>query len=339
MAASRQLTPHRNQQKLAKSLTIVKPFAILRRVGRLQKARHDPAPEAPGTAVRPQGWDATRAMGTEDISIAQGVVVGPTRPLLVIAGPCVIESEALCVDVAGAAAEVCRRLGLPYVFKASFDKATRTSISSFRGPGLEAGLEVLAGVKRQVGVPVLTDIHHPAQAEAAARVVDVLQVPAFLCRQTDLVVAAAETGLPVHVKKAQFMSPADMGNVVEKIHSRGNRRVLLCERGTAFGYNNLVVDFRSIPAMRALGCPVIYDVTHSVMRPGGLGGRSGGDREMAPPLAAAAVAAGADGLFIETHPQPEKGLSDAATMLPLCTLEPLLERLQSIAAAAAGRHP
>lgn len=276
-------------------------------------------------------------MKPREVRVTDEIVVGAGRPLLVIAGPCVIEGEALCVEVAGAARDVCARLGLPYIFKASFDKANRTSVASFRGPGLDEGLKILAEVKRQVGVPVLTDAHLPDQVAATAEVADVIQVPAFLCRQTDLMLAAAETGLPVHVKKAQFLGPQDMGYVVEKLRSCGNDRVLLCERGTTFGYNNLVVDFRSIPVMQALGCPVIFDATHSVQCPGGLGGRSGGDRDLAPTLAAAGVAAGADGVFIETHPQPEKGLSDAATMLPLEGLAPLLVKLKSIAAAAAGR--
>ena len=234
--------------------------------------------------------------------------------------------------------DACAEVGLPYVFKASFDKANRTSISSFRGPGLEKGLEVLAAVREKVGVPVLTDIHLPGQAAPVAEVVDVIQIPAFLCRQTDLLLAAAERGLPVHLKKGQFVAPADMKNAVEKIRSRGNPRVMLCERGSCFGYNNLVVDFRSIPIMRQLGCPVIFDVTHSTQRPGGMGERSGGDRPMGPVLAAAAVAAGADGVFIETHPEPDKALSDSATMLPLDSLQSLLTKLKAIAAVAAGRQ-
>jgi len=276
-------------------------------------------------------------MKSHHVRISETISVGEQRPLLIIAGPCVIESEELCLEVAGAVAQICRRLGLPYVFKGSFDKANRSSVDSFRGPGLEAGLEVLAEVKRRTGAAVLTDVHLPGQVPAVARVADVLQVPAFLCRQTDLLLAAAETGLPVNVKKGQFLSPGEMAGVVEKIRSRGNERAMLCERGTFFGYNNLVVDFRSIPAMQALGCPVIFDVTHCVQHPGGLGARSGGERSMAPTLAAAAVAAGADGLFIETHPDPGKGLCDAATMLSLGSLEPLLARLKCIAAAAAGR--
>ena len=274
----------------------------------------------------------------QEVAVSQDIVVGAGRALLVIAGPCVIEGGQMCLDIARALRDACGRLGLPFVFKASFDKANRTSISSFRGPGLEAGLAALAAVKAQLGVPVLTDIHQPDQAAPAAEVVDMLQIPAFLCRQTDLLVAAADTGLPVNVKKAQFMSPEDMRHVAEKITARGNPRVMLCERGSCFGYNDLVVDFRSIPAMQALGHPVIFDATHSTQRPGGLGGRSGGDRDMAPVLACAAVAAGADGVFLETHPEPERAQSDAATVLPLDQVAGLLGKLKAIAAIAAGRQ-
>ena len=273
----------------------------------------------------------------QEVRIGDNIVVGRGRPLLVIAGPCVIESEHLCLEVARSVRDVCSQVGLPCVFKASFDKANRTSISSFRGPGLKDGLAVLAALKAEVGVPVLTDIHLPEQAALAAEVVDVLQIPAFLCRQTDLLLAAADSGLPIHLKKGQFLAPADMKNAVEKIASRGNKQVLLCERGSCFGYNDLVVDFRSIPTMQQLGCPVVFDATHSAQHPGGMGDRSGGDRQAVPVLAAAAVAAGADGVFIETHPEPEKALSDSATMLPLDSLGPLLEKLKAIAAAAAGR--
>jgi len=266
------------------------------------------------------------------VSITDSVALGDGQPLLVVAGPCAIESRGLCVDVAGRMKEVCRSLGLPYVFKASFDKANRTSISSFRGVGLDAGLKVLARVREEVGVPVLTDIHLPDQAAPVAEVVDVLQIPAFLCRQTDLLVAAARTGLPVNLKKGQFMAPEDMARAAEKISSIGNWRVILCERGTCFGYHDLVVDMRSIARMKAIDYPVLFDATHAAMRPSGLGSLSGGDREVVPVLASAAVAAGADGVFIETHPEPEKALSDAATMLPLDEVPALLERLQAIAA-------
>jgi 2-dehydro-3-deoxyphosphooctonate aldolase (KDO 8-P synthase) len=266
------------------------------------------------------------------VAITDSIAVGNGQPLLVVAGPCVIEGRQLCVDVAGRMKEACRQVGLPYVFKASYDKANRTSISSFRGIGMEEGLEVLAEVGRQAGVPVLTDIHLPDQAEPVARVVDVLQIPAFLCRQTDLLVAAGRTGLAVNVKKGQFMAPEDMARAAEKVASAGNERVLLCERGTSFGYHDLVVDMRSIVRMKATGRPVIFDATHAIQRPAALGGESGGEREMAAPLAAAAVAAGADGVFLETHPDPDRALSDAATMLQLDAVPALLERLKAIAA-------
>lgn len=271
------------------------------------------------------------------VEITDEVTVGPLCPLLIIAGPCSIESAQLCQKVASTMKEVCGRLDLPYVFKASFDKANRTSISSYRGPGLDEGLDVLQMVKDEVGVPVITDIHLPQQAEPVAEVVDMIQIPAFLSRQTDLLVSAADTGLPVHVKKGQFLAPEDMEHVADKIASRGNERILLCERGSSFGYGNLVVDFRGHAIMHALGYPVIFDATHSTQRPGGLGGKSGGDREMAPILARAAVAAGADGVFIETHPDPEAALSDAATMIPLDTVERHLQLLKATAAAAEGR--
>lgn len=274
----------------------------------------------------------------QEVTISQDITVGTGRPLLVIAGPCVIEGGQMCLDIARALRDACADVGLPFVFKASFDKANRTSLSSFRGPGLEAGLAALAAVKAELCVPVLTDIHQPDQAARAAEVVDLLQIPAFLCRQTDLLVAAADTALPVNVKKGQFMSPEDMQHVAQKITSRGNPRVLLCERGSSFGYNNLVVDFRSIPAMQGLGHPVIFDATHSTQRPGGMGGRSGGDREMVPVLACAAVAAGADGVFLETHPEPQRAQSDAATVLPLDQVAGLLGKLKAIAAVAAGRQ-
>jgi 2-dehydro-3-deoxyphosphooctonate aldolase (KDO 8-P synthase) len=268
------------------------------------------------------------------VALTDEITVGEGRPLLVIAGPCAIEDRSLCVDVAGAMAEACAELGLPYVFKASFDKANRTSIESFRGPGLEDGLEVLTAVRQAIGVPVLTDIHEPAQAQPVAQAVDVLQVPAFLCRQTDLLVAAARTGRPVNIKKGQFMAPGDMAASAGKLQASGCNRILLTERGTTFGYHNLVVDMRGIPEMKQAGYPVIFDVTHSVQRPAAQGTCSGGDRELAPALARAAVAAGANGVFIETHPDPENALCDASTMLPTTEVPPLLERLKAIAEAA-----
>jgi 2-dehydro-3-deoxyphosphooctonate aldolase (KDO 8-P synthase) len=268
------------------------------------------------------------------VKITDNITVGDGYPLLVVAGPCVIESRRLCEDVAGRMREACSLLRLPYVFKASFDKANRTSISSFRGIGIDEGLKVLAHVKESIGVPVLTDIHLPWQAQPAADVVDMLQIPALLCRQTDLLVAAARTGLPVNIKKGQFMAPEDMARAAEKVAAAGNDRITLCERGTTFGYHDLVVDMRSIVRMKAAGYPVLFDATHSVQRPAALGFQSGGEREMVPYLAAAAVAAGADGVFLEVHPEPEKGLSDAATMLALDAVPALLGTLRDIAAAA-----
>jgi len=250
--------------------------------------------------------------------------------LFVIAGPCVIESRELLDQTAGSLKETCERLGIPFVFKASFDKANRSSIGSYRGPGIERGLEELAAVKERFGVPVLTDIHSVEQAAVAAKTVDILQIPAFLCRQTDLVVAAAQTGLPVNIKKGQFMAPWDMLNVMKKAESTGNTKLMVTERGTTFGYNNLVVDMRSLPLMRKWGWPVVFDATHSVQKPGGLGDASGGESDLAPALACAAAAAGADGIFIETHPQPQKARSDGPNMIQLCEMPRLLEKLLGI---------
>ena len=266
-----------------------------------------------------------------------GVRVGNDLPLVVIAGPCQLESTDHALMIAERLAGICAGLGLGFIFKASFDKANRSALGTPRGPGLAAGLDMLAEVKTRLGVPVLTDVHLPEHCAPVARVADVLQIPAFLCRQTDLLLAAGQTGRAVNVKKGQFLAPEDMHNVVEKIASRGNHGAMICERGTSFGYNNLIVDFRSIPVMQAYGQPVIFDATHSTQRPGGLGDRTGGDRDMAPALAAAAVAVGADGVFLETHPDPDSALSDAATMLPCDTVGPLLQQLKAIAAAAAGR--
>jgi 2-dehydro-3-deoxyphosphooctonate aldolase (KDO 8-P synthase) len=250
--------------------------------------------------------------------------------LSLIAGPCVIENERLCLRIAAALRKSCNRLGIFYVFKASFDKANRTSAASFRGPGLKAGLAVLAKVRKQIGVPVLTDVHTEFQAAAAAPVVDVLQIPAFLCRQTDLIEAAARTGRILNLKKGQFLSPQEMDQVVAKAKRAGARRILVTERGTTFGYNNLVADMRSIPILRRSGCPVIFDATHSVQLPGGGGDRSGGQREFAPVLARCAVAAGANGLFIETHPQPDRALSDGPNMIPLGEMEGVLREVLSV---------
>jgi len=261
--------------------------------------------------------------------------VGAAAPLLLIAGPCVIESAQMCLDIAAHLKALAARLGVHFVFKASFDKANRTSVASYRGPGLDAGLAILAEVKRQLGVPVLSDIHEPGQAAPAAAVLDFLQVPAFLCRQTDLLVAAGRTGKPVNIKKGQFVAPWDMAPAVEKVRSTGNRQVLLTDRGASFGYNRLVSDFRAIPQMQALGCPVIFDATHSAQEPSAAGGVSGGDRSAGPLLARCAMAAGADGLFIETHPAPADAKSDAAVVLPLDELEGLLETCLAIRAAVA----
>jgi 2-dehydro-3-deoxyphosphooctonate aldolase (KDO 8-P synthase) len=249
------------------------------------------------------------------------------KRLFVIAGPCAIESEKLCLDVARSLKKTCAKLGVTYIFKASFDKANRTSGKSFRGIGLEAGLEVLARVREMVGVPVLTDVHTEAQAVVAGEVVDVLQIPAFLCRQTDLIEAAVLTGKIVNIKKGQFLSPAEMGQVVKKAVDFGARRLLVTERGTTFGYNNLVADLRSIPQMRPFGFPVVFDATHSVQLPGGGGDKSSGQREFAPVLARCAVVAGADGVFIETHPRPESALSDGPNMIPLAEMPKLLAGL------------
>ncbi len=246
--------------------------------------------------------------------------------LFLVAGPCVIESESLCLRVCEAVKSIADELNTPYYFKASFDKANRSSVHSFRGPGLEEGLRILEKVRRECGVPVLTDVHEASQAEAAAAVVDVVQIPAFLCRQTDLLTAAGRTGKTVNIKKGQMVAPHDMGLAVEKVRSAGGRSVWLTERGTSFGYNNLVADLRSIPIMQEFGCPVVFDATHSVQRPGGLGRASGGDREYVEPLALAAVAAGCDGLFLETHPRPEEAKSDAATQITPATLQAILEK-------------
>jgi 2-dehydro-3-deoxyphosphooctonate aldolase (KDO 8-P synthase) len=261
---------------------------------------------------------------------AGSVRFGPGQPLAFVLGPCVIESRAHAVDLAVEIAAIAGRTGCPVVFKASFDKANRTSIHSFRGPGLEAGLSVLEAVKARTGLPVLTDIHEPAQAAPAAGVADVLQIPAFLCRQTDLLVAAARTGRAVNVKKGQFLAPRDMRHVTAKLVEAGNSRILLTERGTTFGYNNLVVDMRGLPMMRELGYPVIFDVTHSLQLPGAGDGVTAGLAEYIEPLARAGVAAGVDGVFMEVHEDPSKARSDAANALRLDLVESLLHRLTAI---------
>lgn len=264
-----------------------------------------------------------------DIVQAGSVAFG-AGPLALIAGPCVIESEHHALDLALALRDISGRLGVPFVFKASFDKANRTSIASFRGPGLEAGLRTLSRIRDEAGVPVLTDIHEAWQAAPVAEVVDVLQIPAFLCRQTDLLVAAARTGAVVNVKKGQFVAPGDMRHVVAKLRDAGTRQVLLTERGTSFGYHNLVVDMRSFPQLRALGCPVVYDVTHSLQLPGAGDGRTTGQAEFIPTLAAAGVAAGVDAVFLEVHDDPPRALSDGDNALRLDRLEPLLRRLLAV---------
>jgi len=259
-----------------------------------------------------------------------GFEVGDRRPLFLIAGPCVIESPALLQEVAGHLKEVTARLKIPYIFKASYDKANRSSRASFRGPGLDAGLKALADVRRTIGVPVLTDVHEDTPLDEVAAVVDVLQTPAFLCRQTNFIVAAASQGKPVNIKKGQFLAPWEMQNVVDKARSTGNGQVMVCERGFSFGYNNLVSDMRSLAIMRATGCPVVFDATHSVQLPGGQGSASGGQREFIPVLARAAVAAGIDGLFMETHPRPAEALSDGPNAWPLARMESLLTTLAEL---------
>lgn len=250
-----------------------------------------------------------------------------------IAGPCVIESEELVLSVAGQMKAITEELGIPYTFKASFDKANRTSIHSFRGPGIERGLEILQKVKDTYGLPICTDIHEPWQAEKAAAVCDILQIPAFLCRQTDLLVAAARTGKCINIKKAQFLAPWDMKNCVEKVRESGNNNVMLCERGSVFGYNTLVVDMTGLRVMKDFGVPVIFDATHSVQKPGGKGTSTGGNREFVEYLAKAAVAVGVDGLFMETHPDPDTALSDGPNMVPLGEMRDLLVKLQKVYAA------
>jgi 2-dehydro-3-deoxyphosphooctonate aldolase (KDO 8-P synthase) len=250
-----------------------------------------------------------------------------SRRLFLIAGPCVIEDEKLCLNIARSLQLTCARLGVTFVFKASFDKANRTSGGSFRGPGVEGGLQILANVRAKIGVPVLTDVHTEAQATTAGDVVDILQIPAFLCRQTDLIEAAVLTGKIVNVKKGQFLSPAEMGQVVRKTSELGGRKILVTERGTTFGYNNLVSDLRSIPILRRYGFPVVFDATHSVQLPGGGGDKSSGQREFAPLLARCAIVAGADGVFIETHPKPDTAPSDGPNMIPLAAMPKLIAGL------------
>jgi 2-dehydro-3-deoxyphosphooctonate aldolase (KDO 8-P synthase) len=259
-----------------------------------------------------------------------GFDAGNDQPIFLIAGTCVIESEALTLDVAGQLKETCAALGVPFIYKSSFDKANRSSKSSFRGPGMDEGLRILGEVKRQLGVPVLTDVHEDTPMDEVADVVDVLQTPAFLCRQTNFILRVAGTMKAVNIKKGQFLSPWEMQNVVDKAKSTGNQQILVCERGFSFGYNNLVADMRSPAVMRGTGCPVVFDATHSVQLPGGQGNASGGQREFIPVLARAATAAGIAGLFMETHPNPEAALSDGPNAMPLGRLGALLETLVAI---------
>ncbi|HET9389530.1 MAG TPA: 3-deoxy-8-phosphooctulonate synthase [Steroidobacteraceae bacterium] len=259
-----------------------------------------------------------------------GHEVGLQRAFFLIAGPCVIEGPTLTEEIAGRLKEITGRLGIPFIFKASYDKANRSSRKSFRGPGLESGLKVLEAVRRTIGVPVLTDVHEDTPLAEVAAVVDVMQTPAFLCRQTNFIVKTAAQGKPVNIKKGQFLSPWEMTNVVEKARSTGNSSIMVCERGFSFGYNNLVSDMRSLAIMRSTGCPVVFDATHSVQLPGGQGSASGGQREFIPVLARAAVASGVAGLFMETHPEPAKALSDGPNAWPLARMEPLLATLREL---------
>ena len=259
-----------------------------------------------------------------------GFDVGPDRPMFLIAGTCVVESEAMALETAGTLREIGTDLGIPVIYKSSFDKANRSSAASFRGPGIEAGLRILGEVRRQLDMPVLTDVHEDTPIDEAAEVVDVLQTPAFLCRQTNFILRVAAAGKPVNIKKGQFLSPWEMQNVVDKAKSTGNEQILVCERGFSFGYNNLVSDMRSLAVLRGTGCPVVFDATHSVQLPGGKGSASGGQREFIPVLARAATAVGVAGLFMETHPDPERALSDGPNAMPLADMRELLEVLATI---------
>ena len=264
------------------------------------------------------------------VKINDKVIFGGKKPLVLIAGPCVIESPSGTLRIAEAIKKITSKLNVPFVFKASYDKANRTSINSFRGPGLYEGLKVLSQIKTKLEVPILSDVHDVNQAQMAGEILDIIQIPAFLCRQTDLIVAAAKTGKVVNVKKGQFMAPWDISGIIKKMEEAGNRNLLLTERGVSFGYNNLITDFRALPIMRALGYPVVFDATHSVQKPGGLGSSSGGESQYIPLLARCAVAAGVDAIFLETHPNPLKALSDGPNTLPLKNLEKLLKELVAI---------
>jgi 2-dehydro-3-deoxyphosphooctonate aldolase (KDO 8-P synthase) len=266
---------------------------------------------------------------TREISIAD-TKIGGNNPLYIIAGPCVIESEDITFYTAKKLKEICGAVGLPLLFKSSYDKANRTSISSFRGPGLERGLQILSDVRNKFGIPIISDIHSIEEVKPASEVLDALQIPAFLCRQTDLILFASDTGKPVNIKKGQFLAPWDVKNIIDKFISTGNRNLLITERGTSFGYNNLVVDFRGLSIIRSFGYPVIFDVTHSLQLPGGLGTSSGGQREFAEPLSRAAVAVGVDGIFMEVHPEPENALCDGPNMIPISKVADILNMLKKI---------
>ena len=270
------------------------------------------------------------------VSIGNILCGGVDQPLTIIAGPCVIESRDLTLSIADSCQKITSKLGLPYIFKASYDKANRTSSHAFRGVGIDEGLRILEEVNRQLGLSTTTDVHLPGQVQAVAEVCDLLQIPAFLARQTDLLVAAAGSGKPINVKKGQFMAPAEMQFVLGKLQSAGAAGVLLCERGTFFGYGRLVNDMQALPIMRSFGVPVVFDVTHSVQQPGGLGGATGGNREMVGPLARAAVAVGVDAVFLETHPEPDRSPSDGPNMIPLENVEQLLRQLQQISELTKG---
>ncbi|OHE60512.1 MAG: 3-deoxy-8-phosphooctulonate synthase [Thermodesulfovibrio sp. RBG_19FT_COMBO_42_12] len=266
---------------------------------------------------------------TKEINIT-GTKLGGGNPLFIVAGPCVIESEEVIFYTAERLKKICERIGLPLLFKSSYDKANRTSLSSFRGPGLEKGLRILSDMRSKFDIPVISDVHSVEEVKPAADVLDALQIPAFLCRQTDLILSASQTGKPVNVKKGQFLAPWDVKNIIEKFTSTGNQKIFITERGTSFGYNNLVVDFRGLSIMRSFGYPVIFDVTHSLQLPGGQGSCSGGQREFADPLAGAAVAVGVDGLFIEVHPEPDKALCDGPNMIKLDEVEKILSHIKAI---------
>ena len=280
-------------------------------------------------------------MSTSNVraEIRTDLQIGDNQPLTLIAGPCVIESKELVFEVAGALSEICKKLKINLVFKSSYDKANRTSNSGYRGLGLSAGLEILSDVKKEFKIAMLTDIHESHEAKEASEVVDVLQIPAYLCRQTELLKSAALTGKAVNVKKGQFLAPWDMSNVVNKLRDFGAKNIIVTERGSSFGYNALVVDYRSLPQMREFGCPIVFDVTHSVQQPGGLGSSSGGQREFAAALARAAVAVGVDGLFMEVHPDPDKALSDGPNMIPLHRVEKLLSQLLEIRQVIVSNGP